>query len=171
MPQFKTKKPITLKDLMLHQSGLYKYKGSKNRLNLDEAVAAIQKKGINRKYYHKHFYNDANYLVLAKVIEKVTHQSYTENYYKHFGSPLNLKHSAFFNDVRYQEDMAKGYKRNKNVPVFTPTLFLDQYYGAGNLYMSTHDMGLVVRNLQMNRMFPENVTQPYIHEINTARYP
>lgn len=37
--------------------------------------------------------------------------------------------------------------------------------------MSTHDMGLVVRNLQMNRMFPENVTQPYIHEINTARYP
>ena len=171
LPQFKTKKPITLKDLMLHQSGLYKYKGSKNRLNLDEAVAAIQKKGINRKYYHKHFYNDANYLVLAKVIEKVTHQSYTENYYKHFGSPLNLKHSAFFNDVRYQEDMAKGYKRNKNVPVFTPTLFLDQYYGAGNLYMSTHDMGLVVRNLQMNRMFPENVTQPYIHEINTARYP
>lgn len=42
IPWFKTSKPIPLKDLMLHQSGLYKYKSSKDYKNLDQAVRAIQ---------------------------------------------------------------------------------------------------------------------------------
>ena len=40
--------------------------------SLDGAVHDIQRRGINSKYYHKHLYNDANYLVLAQVIEAVT---------------------------------------------------------------------------------------------------
>ena len=55
---------------MLHKSGLYKYEASTNIKNLDQAVLSIQKRGIDDSIYHKHSYNDANYLVLAKVIEK-----------------------------------------------------------------------------------------------------
>lgn len=72
LPWFKTDKEITIKDLMLYKSGLYKYEASTNIKNLDQAVLSIQKRGIDDKVYHKHSYNDANYLVLAKVIEKVT---------------------------------------------------------------------------------------------------
>lgn len=36
---------------MLHQSGLYKYKSSKDYKNLDQAVRAIQKRGIDPKKY------------------------------------------------------------------------------------------------------------------------
>ncbi|MGF2033593.1 serine hydrolase domain-containing protein, partial [Staphylococcus aureus] len=61
LPWFKTSKPIPLKDLMLHQSGLYKYKSSKDYKNLDQAVKAIQKRGIDPKKYKKHMYNDGNY--------------------------------------------------------------------------------------------------------------
>ncbi len=171
LSHFETTPKITLKDLMLHRSGLYKYKGSKDILNLDEAVDSIQKRGVDPKHYHKHFYNDANYLVLAKVIEEVTHHTYAENYYKYFGNPFQLKHSAFYNDVRYKEDMAKGYQLNKNAPVFKPPMFLNQYYGAGNLYMSVHDMGVLVRKLQMNKVFPSKDTKPYLHELMTTRYP
>lgn len=53
IPWFKTSKPIPLKDLMLHQSGLYKYKSSKDYKNLDQAVRAIQKRGIDPKKYKK----------------------------------------------------------------------------------------------------------------------
>ena len=38
----KTSKPIPLKDLMLHQSGLYKYKSSKDYKNLDQAVKGFK---------------------------------------------------------------------------------------------------------------------------------
>lgn len=171
LPDFETNPKITLKDLMLHRSGLYKYEASRDILDLDGAVQAIHDKGINPKTYHKHFYNDANYLVLSKVVEEVTQRSYTENYYKDFANPYNLNHSAFYNDVRYQNDMAKGYKLSDHIPVFKKPVFLDQYYGAGNLYMSPYDMGRMIQKLQTNQVFPQQETQAYIHEIKSSRYP
>ncbi|HGH5579934.1 TPA: serine hydrolase domain-containing protein, partial [Staphylococcus pseudintermedius] len=124
-------------------------------------------------FYHKHFYNDANYLVLAKVIENVTGQSYVQNYYRYIGNPFRLMHTSFFDDERYKEDMAKGYRLDKKTHnvVFREPHYLNQYYGAGNLYMSAHDMGVLVRKLQTNRIFPEKITLPYIHEFMTPRYP
>lgn len=76
LPWFETTKKITLKDLMLHRSGLYKFEASPKTKSLDGAVHAIQARGIDEKFYHKHLYNDANYLVLAQVIEVVTHKPY-----------------------------------------------------------------------------------------------
>ncbi|MCO4329197.1 beta-lactamase family protein [Staphylococcus hyicus] len=171
LSDFETNPKITLKDLMLHRSGLYKYEGSRDILDLDGAVQAIHDKGINPKTYHKHFYNDANYLVLSKVVEEVTQRSYTENYYKDFANPYNLNHSAFYNDVRYQNDMAKGYKLSDHIPVFKKPVFLDQYYGAGNLYMSPYDMGRMIQKLQTNQVFPQRETQAYLHEIKSSCYP
>ena len=110
LPWFKTNKTITLKDLMLHRSGLYKFSANPNTKSLDGAVHDIQRRGINSKYYHKHLYNDANYLVLAQVIEAVTHHSYVENYYKFLAEPYHLEHSAFFNEKPYKKNMATGYK-------------------------------------------------------------
>lgn len=173
IPDFQLSQDITIQDLLRHQSGLYKYKGSDDISDLDGAIKAIEARGIDPKYYHKHFYNDANYLVLAKVIENVTQESYVKNYYRYIGNPYRLMHSAFFDDERYKRDMAKGYRfdnQTQNVAYREPH-YLNQYYGAGNLYMSAHDMGVLVRKLQTNRVFPEKITMPYIHELMTVRYP
>ena len=55
---------------MLHRSGLYKFEASPKTKSLDGTCNTS--KGIDEKFYHKHLYNDANYLVLAQVIEVVT---------------------------------------------------------------------------------------------------
>ena len=81
------------KDLMLHRSGLYKFEASPKTKSLDGAVHTS--KGIDEKFYHKHLYNDANYLVLAQVIEVVTHKPYAANYYDDLAQPFSLQHSAF----------------------------------------------------------------------------
>ena len=60
------------------------------------------KQGIDEKFYHKHLYNDANYLVLAQVIEVVTHKPYAANYYDDLAQPFSLQHSAFFNEKPYK---------------------------------------------------------------------
>ncbi|MDG6604540.1 teichoic acid D-Ala esterase FmtA [Staphylococcus aureus] len=150
LPWFKTSKPIPLKDLMLHQSGLYKYKSSKDYKNLDQAVKAIQKRGIDPKKYKKHMYNDGNYLVLAKVIEEVTGKSYAENYYTKIGDPLKLQHTAFYDEQPY---------------------ILDQYYGAGNLYMTPTDMGKLITQIQQYKLFSPKITNPLLHEFGTKQYP
>ncbi|MFS4463942.1 serine hydrolase domain-containing protein [Staphylococcus haemolyticus] len=171
LPWFKTNKTITLKDLMLHRSGLYKFSANPNTKSLDGAVHDIQRRGINSKYYHKHLYNDANYLVLAQVIEAVTHHSYVENYYKLLAEPYHLEHSAFFNEKPYKKNMATGYKvKNKKLKTMNPNV-LDQYYGAGNLFMSTHDMASLVNDLQQNNIFNQAVTTSLLQEIGSTKYP
>ncbi|WP_317954885.1 serine hydrolase domain-containing protein [Staphylococcus haemolyticus] len=171
LPWFKTNKTITLKDLMLHRSGLYKFSANPNTKSLDGAVHDIQRRGINSKYYHKHLYNDANYLVLAQVIEAVTHHSYVENYYKLLAEPYHLEHSAFFNEKPYKKNMATGYKvKNNKLKTMNPNL-LDQYYGAGNLFMSTHDMARLVNDLQQNNIFNQAVTTSLLQEIGSTKYP
>lgn len=171
LPWFKTNKTITLKDLMLHRSGLYKFNANPNTKSLDGAVHDIQRRGINSKYYHKHLYNDANYLVLAQVIEAVTHHSYVENYYKLLAEPYHLEHSAFFNEKPYKKNMATGYKvKNNKLKTMNPNV-LDQYYGAGNLFMSTHDMARLVNDLQQNNIFNQAVTTSLLQEIGSTKYP
>ncbi|WP_368915965.1 serine hydrolase domain-containing protein [Staphylococcus haemolyticus] len=171
LPWFKTNKTITLKDLMLHRSGLYKFSANPNTKSLDGAVHDIQRRGINSKYYHKHLYNDANYLVLAQVIEAVTHHSYVENYYKFLAEPYHLEHSAFFNEKPYKKNMATGYKvKNEKLKTMKPNT-LDQYYGAGNLFMSTHDMARLVNDLQQNNIFNQAVTTSLLQEIGSTKYP
>lgn len=171
LPWFKTNKTITLKDLMLHRSGLYKFSANPNTKSLDGAVHDIQRRGINSKYYHKHLYNDANYLVLAQVIEAVTHHSYVENYYKFLAEPYHLEHSAFFNEKPYKKNMATGYKvKNEKLKTMKPNT-LDQYYGAGNLFMSTHDMARLVNDLQQNNIFNQAVTTCLLQEIGSTKYP
>ncbi len=171
LPWFKTNKTITLKDLMLHRSGLYKFSANPNTKSLDGAVHDIQRRGINSKYYHKHLYNDANYLVLAQVIEAVTHHSYVENYYKFLAELYHLEHSAFFNEKPYKKNMATGYKvKNEKLKTMKPNT-LDQYYGAGNLFMSTHDMARLVNDLQQNNIFNQAVTTSLLQEIGSTKYP
>ena len=171
LPWFKTNKTITLKDLMLHRSGLYKFNANPNTKSLDGAVHDIQRREINSKYYHKHLYNDANYLVLAQVIEAVTHHSYVENYYKLLAEPYHLEHSAFFNEKPYKKDMATGYKvKNNKLKTMNPNV-LGQYYGAGNLFMSTHDMARLVNDLQQNNIFNQAVTTSLLQEIGSTKYP
>ncbi|MCI2947394.1 beta-lactamase family protein [Staphylococcus caledonicus] len=171
LPWFKTSEPITLKDLMLHRSGLYKFKANPKTKSLNGAVHDIQHKGINDQYYHKHFYNDANYLVLAQVIEVVTHKSYTQNYYERIGQPYKLEHSAFFNEKAYKHNMATGYKVVKNKIKRTKPNILDQYYGAGNLYMTTHDMVKLVNHLQHNKIFKQSITTPLLQVFGSTAYP
>ncbi|HCX2173245.1 TPA: beta-lactamase family protein, partial [Staphylococcus aureus] len=168
---FETSKPILLKDLMLHQSGLYKYKSSKDYKDLNQAVKSIQKQGINPKKYKKYMYNDANYLVLAKVIEEVTGKSYAENFYNEIGDLLKLRHTAFFDEKPFTQHFAKGYVYSKVGVSFLKPNILDQYYGAGNLYMTPTDMGSLITQIQQYKLFNSKTTNQLLHEFGTKQYP
>ena len=171
IPWFTTTKPIPLTDLMLHKSGLFKYKGSTHFRNLDDAVRAIQQRGIQEGFYKRHRYNDGNYLVLAKVIESVLNKPYSKVFNETIAHKYKLKHTAFYDDPNAQNDMAIGYKNVNNQPQYMDPIFLSQYYGAGNLYMAPYDMGKFIVDIQRNRVFPEHETRPFLKESKTKNYP
>ena len=81
----------------------YKYKANPKFKDLNDATHAIQQRGINPLEYNKYQYNDANYLILSKVIETVTHKSYMQNLNERLVKPYNLEYTARYSNLNFQK--------------------------------------------------------------------
>lgn len=168
LPWFKTGEPLLLRDLMLHQSGLQKFDPKDKDHSTDNAVHTLQEQGLQPHQFRVHQYNDANYIVLARVIETIEKEPLQQYISTHFIKKFQLNRTAFYNNANYKQHMAIGYDQYKMVN--TPK-FLDQYDGAGNLYMSPKDMGLLVLALQQNKILPKDTTSMLLNEVRTKQFP
>ncbi|MEJ7235605.1 methicillin resistance protein FmtA, partial [Staphylococcus epidermidis] len=85
--------------------------------------------------------------------------------------PYQLQHTAFFDEKLYRKNMANGYKLTHNKFSLMHPKILNQYYGAGNLYMAPYDMGKLVNALQQYKIFNADTANPFLHEFGTKEYP
>ncbi|MGV3129958.1 beta-lactamase family protein [Staphylococcus sp. IVB6181] len=168
LPWFKTSKPLILKDIMLHRSGLKKFNGSPTAHSIEDVAKELQQADIQPGMYKKHLYSDGNYIVLAAVIQSITKEPFAKYFNETLRKPYDLRRTAFYNEKNYESDMAKGYNVKRELQQMK---FLDQYYGAGNLFMSSRDMAKLVVNLQENKIFSPAITQKMLEEVKTNDYP
>lgn len=171
IPNFQNVYPITIKDLMLHRSGLAKANFPPNVKGLNGAIERIKFNGVVPQNYHKYFYNDANYITIAKVIENATHKSFKQNLNELIIKKVHLKYTARYDSNNHQQYMVKGYKlKNNQYKYFYPTT-LDKYDGAGNIYISTDDMAKLVNQFKMKQILNESSTDILLSQIDTHIYP
>ena len=76
-------------------------------------------------------------------MKNVTGKPYVKNYYERLGNKYNLKHTAFMTRNLFKVRWQKAISLKNNTFSFLKPNILDQYYGAGNLYMTPHDMGKI----------------------------
>lgn len=171
IPNFQDVYPITIKDLMLHRSGLAKANFPPTVKGLNGAIERIKFNGVVPQNYHKYFYNDANYITIAKVIENATHKSFKQNLNELIIKKVHLKYTARYDSNNHQQYMVKGYKlKNNQYKYFYPTT-LDKYDGAGNIYISTDDMAKLVNQFKMKQILNESSTDILLSQIDTHIYP
>ncbi|MCD8860865.1 beta-lactamase family protein [Mammaliicoccus sciuri] len=171
IPNFQNVYPITIKDLMLHRSGLAKANFPPTVKGLNGAIERIKFNGVVPQNYHKYFYNDANYITLAKVIENATHKSFKQNLNELIIKKVHLKYTARYDSNNHQQYMVKGYKlKNNQYKYFYPAT-LDKYDGAGNIYISTDDMAKLVNQFKMKQILNESSTDILLSQIDTHIYP
>ena len=108
LPWFETGKPLVLRDFMLHQSGIQKFHPKASVHSIDGAVHMLQEQGLQPNMFRVHQYNDANYIVLARVIEAVVNKPYAEYFNEKFVTPYHLDRTAFYNNNSFKPYMAKG---------------------------------------------------------------
>lgn len=159
--------PLTIRDLMLHQSGLKKYNRNQSFHGLDESIAHIKKNGVDPNFYLKNQYNDANYIVLSKVIENVTGMKYNDLLNKYLNKKSDLYHTSLYNDYSKSIYFTKGYFNSDLNPVETIPINLDQYFGAGNVYMSTNDLSKLMLNLKYRNIVSSNTKKIIFSTDNT----
>jgi CubicO group peptidase (beta-lactamase class C family) len=154
IPSFPNGDKITLYYLLTHTSGIPKHSETNEKLTHAQLIKKLETGSLKFKPGTNWFYNDANYSILAYIVEKVSHQSYQSYVEKHILQISKMTHSGFGDAFYHMSYPSKGYKIKHSL-IFSPFMpDLSQLLGSGDVFATPYDMYLFDRNLYFGKLFP-----------------
>lgn len=147
-PKLKNANQISIGNLLTHTSGITatgtKVDGGHNYSEAQAINWVIKKiNGAPEQPVGTYCYNNANYILLAGIIRKVTNQSYEANFINRIVHKLGLTHTYLYQDIpanltdaiSYNYDGSKNYKN----ATYVKRSLASQLPGAGNLFSTPMD--------------------------------
>ena len=168
-----TGEQITLHHLLSHQSGIkdftasYDYRGTISRLTFgqDEFIIEHCSGDLTHPPGTIYSYCNAGYIILGRIIEKVTRKTFEQNLHDRIFEPLAMKNSGYDRNRYVIQKRASGYTYGPFGLENAEYIELDSSPGAaGALYSTVEDMFLWDRALYtdqlLNRKYRELMFTP-----------
>ena len=160
-------KQVKIKHLLSNTSGILsynrmsKYKSIKNKdtLTLNSMVELIKNKPLTFMPLEKFSYSNSNYILLTKIIEVVSKQSYQNYIQKNILDKANLNHTYF----ERPESNLKGYEYVKDT-IVENSEDTHHTFGAGMLYASSADVIRFLNSLNSKLLLSKENTD-YLYSI------
>jgi CubicO group peptidase (beta-lactamase class C family) len=155
---------ITIHHLMAHQSGIpdftssFDYRGTVSRLPFgkDEFIKEYCSGDLAHEPGTIYSYSNTGYIILGRIIEKVTRKTFEQNLQKRILDPLKMKNSGYDRNEYVIEKRASGYTRGPFGYTHADYIDIDSSPGAsGALYSTVEDMFLWDRALYSNQLLKE----------------
>lgn len=153
-PQVKYANQITIRQLLNHTSGIKMGEPIPSKtLNESEAIQWALKRLTSTNQYNWN-YTNANYILLAGIIGKVTKKSYQSNLESRIIQPLGMSHTYNWNSLPHSYNLTPyqytigDYTNVKSISMGQVSSEL----GAGNLFMSVGDYEKFVTAFDGNRL-------------------
>jgi len=150
VPTFPKKSaPITIRQLLCHQSGIRHYKPGGNEMfsnvrysTVEEALAIFKDDPLLNEPGEKYSYTTYGYNLLSRAVETVSGESFTDYVQKHIIDPLGLKQTYFDDRIKIIPLRAHFYTRAAN---FSPVINVPQVdqsnkWGGGGLLSTVEDL-------------------------------
>jgi CubicO group peptidase (beta-lactamase class C family) len=135
---------ITLRNLLNHTSGIPDVDFglvAKNSLRTpEELMKGIPEKALEFQPGTKNEYANINFILLGRVIEKVSGEPYCQFIQERIFSPLQLTETSCDTNSHLGPDNAVGYRPSAHGPVRVESYALSTLIGAGNLDSSARDL-------------------------------
>ncbi|MDH5218457.1 MAG: beta-lactamase family protein, partial [Gammaproteobacteria bacterium] len=132
-------KPITIRHLLTHHSGLpitlYKGMWSSQPESNDALLQRLSETYTSYRPGEVYAFSNLGYVLLGMVIENVTGLSYKEYVQKNIIEPLGMKNTGFDLDEKIMPKLATGYKKDEAKPL----LFARDVASMG-LYSTAEDV-------------------------------
>jgi CubicO group peptidase (beta-lactamase class C family) len=161
------KEPVTIKQLMNHTSGvmeyfvlghLYDQPISEDKLTFDDAFNSIIKyQYLSFKPVEQFFYCNSNFVLLAKIIERVSKRSFPIFIKDNIFQPLKMTESFVINNIDNYSEVAPEYimpERNKKV--YRPFNTSGTVYGGSCVVSTMKDMYKWADNFYNNKLGKAN---------------
>lgn len=157
LPNFPNGNQILLKNFLNHTSGIVGKPKVSGTVSPKELIEAIESQGIKRSKPGKWNYLDANYMVLAYLVEMISGESLSNYLQKNIFEPAQMTHTGTYQkDIENGTNESKGYLIKKDGTYKNPKLAdLSQLYGAGDISMTTKDMYLFDKALMDKKLISE----------------
>lgn len=171
-PHLKNAKNITVGQLMTHTSGinmsstesshgvLFSEEGAINWTVLRDNLQSHTSLG-------KFNYNNANYVLLAGIIRKVTGKSYASNVKSRIIKPLKLKHTYVYTQIPRNKTDAISYLyssgRNYQNSAYVNKYVVSQLPGAGDLFSNPSDYRKIIAGLSNGKILNQDQFEYLTH--------
>ncbi len=145
-------KPITLRQLMSHRSGLIREPAVGNYFEDSEPTLAATVASLNgtRLVYEpeaKIKYSNAGIAVVGYALESLSGQPFVDYLKAEVLDPMGLSNSAFFPDERIKSHLAKAYMWTLEGREFVAPTFQLGMSPAGSMYAPVTDLGQFLKVL------------------------
>ena len=153
LPKYKKWSEISIKELLNMTSGISnfssinEFKVKKNlRWTPEKLIHLSYKQNLDFQHGTSWRYSNTNYLILGKIIEKISKNSLAKELENSLFKKLELKHT-FFSDTSYNKkilsECANGYFNGKDNTLLSPS----NSGAAGSMLMTASDLALFLKHL------------------------
>lgn len=148
IPDYPTNgKTITVHHLLNHTSGIKSYtdmptfmSDARKDMTVDELIAVFKDEPMDFDPGEKFHYNNSGYILLGKIIEVVTGQSYEDFVEKNIFEKLGMSNSRYGSKKELIKNRARGYQPQGNGYRNADYLSMSLPYAAGSLMSTVDDM-------------------------------
>lgn len=150
---------LTIHQLLTHTSGLPDYEVEMPASNdVDTAIILQWLERENRLNFtpgSQHKYCNTGYILLAKIIERISGISYQQYLTQHIFSKSGMQNTKLYKDKRQKgKEVAVGYDKNGNMDDFTLIS-----YGDTGLLTNARDLYKYAISLDTDKVLPTNQKQ------------
>jgi CubicO group peptidase (beta-lactamase class C family) len=153
---------ITIHHLLTHTSGIPNYtsfpdflKTLRNPVTLDEMIAKFKGQPLEFKPGDKFKYSNSGYLVLGKIIESASGESYAAFLKKAIFDPLGMSDTGYDSSATIIKNRASGYSRLLGLaPINATYIDMSIPHAAGALYSTVLDLLKWDRALDSEQLVP-----------------
>ena len=150
--------PITIRNLLHHTSGLrdsfglLALSGVREGDLVTQHIArsmVLKQQALNFEPGTEYSYSNANYILLAEIVERVTGQSFRSWMHENVFAPLGMNDTLIGDN--HQEVIpgrAASYAEGRTEGMYETEVFPFSAYGAGGVYTSANDMRHWLRNFR-----------------------
>ncbi len=156
------KDKVTIHQLLTSTSGIenLEKKGDQvyeKRLTIDEIISKYASGSLEFKPGSKFSYNNADYILLGKILENIYDTSFKQIIKQQILVPLNMKDTGIL-DYEVVSKLAQCYWRNETTSVSERDIpyFIENYYTSGAMYSTTSDLLTFTEALFDNKIINKN---------------
>lgn len=149
-PQVPYAQSITIRQLLDHTSGIQMGEPVPSQaLTNDQQAIAFTLSHLTSTNQHHWSYSNANFTLLAGIIDQLIGKSYRDNLQTSIVAPLGLRHTFIYDQVPTDAVHPQPYTYNNGMTITRTisTNLLSSELGCGNLYASVGDFYTFINSL------------------------